>query len=131
MNQSGGSELLTKLQSDPLLSANQNAVQGLNELQLLSSYCQQLLIGQFVSYDMSLARGLDYYTGVIYEAVFVGGHKLEVGSVAAGGRYDGLVGMFDAKNRVVPCVGVSIGVERLFSIMEQNFKGQKVCLIME
>ena len=41
-----------------------------------------------------------------------------VGSVAGGGRYDGLVGMFDPDNKKVPCVGVSIGIERLFSIME-------------
>ena len=42
------------------------------------------------------------------------------GSVAGGGRYDGLVGMFDAKGRKVPCVGVSIGVERVFAIMESR-----------
>lgn len=41
-----------------------------------------------------------------------------MGSVAGGGRYDGLVGMFDSKGKKVPCVGVSIGIERLFSIME-------------
>ena len=41
-----------------------------------------------------------------------------MGSVAGGGRYDDLVGMFDAKGRKVPCVGVSIGVERVFSILE-------------
>ena len=41
-----------------------------------------------------------------------------VGSVAGGGRYDGLVGMFDPDGKKVPCVGVSIGIERLFSIME-------------
>ena len=41
-----------------------------------------------------------------------------MGSVAGGGRYDDLVGMFDAKGRKVPCVGVSIGVERVFSIIE-------------
>merc|ERR1712002_1329395 len=82
--------------------------------------------GQFVSFDLSLARGLDYYTGVIYEAVLCGdtkddsGELITVGSVAGGGRYDGLVGMFDSKNRSVPCVGVSIGIERLFSIMEAN-----------
>jgi histidyl-tRNA synthetase len=46
-----------------------------------------------VSFDCSLARGLDYYTGVIYEAVFFGER---VGSVAGGGRYDELVGMFRA-----------------------------------
>ena len=54
-----------------------------------------------VSFDLSLARGLDYYTGVIYEAVLKGvkvkGEEVGVGSVAGGGRYDGLVGMFDAK----------------------------------
>lgn len=41
-----------------------------------------------------------------------------VGSVAGGGRYDGLVGMFDAKGKQTPCVGVSIGIERVFSILE-------------
>lgn len=44
--------------------------------------------------------------------------QVGVGSVAGGGRYDGLVGMFDPKGKKVPCVGVSIGVERIFSIME-------------
>lgn len=87
-------------------------------------------------FDLSLARGLDYYTGVIYEAVLTqagvpplasdsqnGASSEEsagVGSVAGGGRYDGLVGMFDPKGRKVPCVGVSIGIERIFSIMEQK-----------
>lgn len=87
-------------------------------------------------FDLSLARGLDYYTGVIYEAVLTqaglapvstessNGAPTEecvtVGSVAGGGRYDGLVGMFDPKGRKVPCVGVSIGIERIFSIMEQK-----------
>ena len=46
------------------------------------------------------------------------GEAIHVGSVAGGGRYDKLVGMFDPKKRNVPCVGVSIGIERLFSIME-------------
>jgi histidyl-tRNA synthetase len=47
----------------------------------------------------------------------VGGNEA-VGSIAGGGRYDELVGMFDPKNRKVPCVGVSIGVERIFSLLE-------------
>lgn len=54
-----------------------------------------------VSFDLSLARGLDYYTGVIYEAILLGstadGSDVGVGSVAGGGRYDDLVGMFDPK----------------------------------
>ena len=49
-----------------------------------------------------------------------------VGSVAGGGRYDGLVGMFDPKGRKVPCVGVSIGIERIFSIMEQKLEVRAV-----
>ena len=50
------------------------------------------------------------------------GEAIHVGSVAAGGRYDKLVGMFDPKNKDVPCVGVSIGIERLFSLMEAKAK---------
>ncbi|KAG2427701.1 hypothetical protein HYH02_014533 [Chlamydomonas schloesseri] len=70
-----------------------------------------------VTLDLSLARGLDYYTGVIYEAVLQGA---QVGSIAAGGRYDRLVGMFSGKD--VPAVGVSIGIERVFAIMEAQMR---------
>ena len=47
-----------------------------------------------ILFDFSLARGLDYYTGLIYEAVLLDG---KVGSIAGGGRYDGLLGMFSGK----------------------------------
>lgn len=57
------------------------------------------------------------HTGVIYEAILVG---REVGSVAGGGRYDNLVGMFKKKGATIPCVGVSIGIERLFAIVANN-----------
>lgn len=95
-------------------------------------------------FDLSLARGLDYYTGIIYEAVLTqagvapvtaeaqngapGEESVSVGSVAGGGRYDGLVGMFDPKGRKVPCVGVSIGIERVFSIMEQKAEVTGQCV---
>lgn len=65
---------------------------------------------------------------MIYEAVLLQQQNdhvedpVSVGSVAGGGRYDGLVGMFDPKGRKVPCVGVSIGIERIFSILEQRVK---------
>ncbi|WP_395239331.1 His/Gly/Thr/Pro-type tRNA ligase C-terminal domain-containing protein, partial [Salmonella sp. s54412] len=62
---------------------------------------------------------------IIFEAIVLekpvktkSGESVEVGSIAAGGRYDDLVGMFDAKVRQVPCVGLSIGIERIFSILE-------------
>ena len=71
-------------------------------------------------FDFSLARGLDYYTGLIYEAVLTGSDR---GSIAGGGRYDGLVGMFSGKN--IPAVGVSIGIERIFAILERKAEEQK------
>lgn len=124
---SGGDELVEKLmQSD--LGKNPTANKGLEELKVFLRYCNLYGCGDVVSFDTSLARGLDYYTGVIYEAVLVSSsgdvgaadeeESAQVGSVAGGGRYDKLVGMFDSKNKDVPCVGVSIGIERLFSIME-------------
>ncbi|GFR48349.1 hypothetical protein Agub_g10236, partial [Astrephomene gubernaculifera] len=84
--------------------------QGKAALDELSAMCGMLdAMGALgpLSLDLSLARGLDYYTGVIYEAVLQGAN---VGSIAAGGRYDKLVGMFSGKD--VPAVGVSIGIER-------------------
>lgn len=47
-----------------------------------------------------------------------------VGSVAGGGRYDNLVGMFNPKKRTVPCVGVSFGIERLFAVHERKLRQQ-------
>ncbi|KAG8067212.1 hypothetical protein GUJ93_ZPchr0005g14726 [Zizania palustris] len=95
---------------------NKGSVVALNELEILFRALDKAnAIGKIV-FDLSLARGLDYYTGVIYEAVFKG--TTQVGSIAAGGRYDNLVGMFSGKQ--VPAVGVSLGIERVFAIMEQQ-----------
>jgi histidyl-tRNA synthetase len=91
------------------------AAQGLRELEVLFKYLGALGCLPRISFDLSLARGLDYYTGVIYEAAQTG--PSAVGSIAAGGRYDGLVGMFSG--REVPAVGVSIGIERILTIMEE------------
>lgn len=146
---------MEQLLQDPKLSQNKQALEGLGDLKLLFEYLTlfgvadkvspfdagalgledlephpelSLLLSPQISFDLSLARGLDYYTGVIYEAVLLqppaqaGEEPLGVGSVAAGGRYDGLVGMFDPKGRKVPCVGLSIGVERIFSIVEQRLE---------
>jgi len=53
-------------------------------------------------------------------------NSVSLGSVAGGGRYDDLVGMFDAKGRKVPCVGISIGIERIFSILEASAAATKI-----
>uniref|UniRef100_A0A182QC12 histidine--tRNA ligase n=1 Tax=Anopheles farauti TaxID=69004 RepID=A0A182QC12_9DIPT len=125
----GGPELVDRLAADEQLSRIPSALEGLADMRLLLEYCAIFRVADRVSFDLSLARGLDYYTGVIYEAVLLGdskpdGDEITVGSVAGGGRYDNLVGMFNPKRKQVPCVGVSIGVERLFSILEARTTGK-------
>ena len=157
VQQRGGRELIAKLQDDTVLTQNERAVEGLAEMELLYQYLDVYGVTDRLSFDLSLARGLDYYTGVIYEAVTAlsappsmtaasSDNKDEsekkkkknvatengeldestvgVGSIAAGGRYDHLVGMFSGSKRpdAVPCVGVSIGVERVFSILMQRIQ---------
>lgn len=129
---SGGIDTLEQLMKDESLAKQKDAMEGLEELKLLLKYCDLYKVTDKVVFDLSLARGLDYYTGVIYEACLQGytytpsasndkeEESVSVGSVAGGGRYDNLVGMFDAKGKKVPCVGVSIGIERVFAIMEQR-----------
>lgn len=85
-------------------------------MELLFKYLEALGIIDYFSFDFSLARGLDYYTGLIYEAVLTDTNR--VGSISGGGRYDGLIGMFSGKD--IPSVGGSIGIERIFSILEEK-----------
>jgi histidyl-tRNA synthetase len=69
--------------------------------------------GEHLAVDLSIARGLDYYTGLIYETVL--GDLPAVGSVMSGGRYDGLMSMFGAPPH--PAVGISLGVDRLYAAL--------------
>lgn len=137
---------------------NKSAVEGLKDMELLFQYLEVFKVLDYISFDLSLARGLDYYTGIIYEAITedsappqitsetseassskpkkkkatvgedgeeeIDESKIGVGSIAAGGRYDNLVGMFSGskKKDIVPCVGVSIGVERIFAIKMAKLK---------
>lgn len=111
-------EMLKKLTDDSCaLSSHPISSATLADMKTLFEYLDSMGALGAISFDLSLARGLDYYTGVIYEAVLKGGG---VGSIAAGGRYDKLVGMFSGKD--VPAVGVSIGIERVFSIMEAQLR---------
>ncbi|KAL7180681.1 hypothetical protein ACSBR1_043799 [Camellia fascicularis] len=114
-------ELLSKLKLEgSKFLENQGSLVALNELEILFKALEKSKCIDKVVFDLSLARGLDYYTGVIFEAVFKG--STQVGSIAAGGRYDNLIGMFGTKQ--VPAVGVSLGIERVFTIMEQLQKDQ-------
>ena len=70
--QKGGRDLLSKLQKDEGLSSNESAKAGLADMDLLFTYLQSFDVLERISLDMSLARGLDYYTGVIYEVITEG-----------------------------------------------------------
>lgn len=133
------SEMLSLLRSDETLTANENVKAGIEDMSLLLSYLEAYEIADKVSFDLSLARGLDYYTGVIFEVVTAmpkdkdtKKKEPQVGSIAAGGRYDNLVGMYC--DRRVPCVGISFGVERIYTILEARqpkTKGQPNKLVLE
>ncbi|KAK7743671.1 Cytoplasmic and mitochondrial histidine tRNA synthetase [Diatrype stigma] len=153
----GQRDLLEKLRSNEELAANPSMKQGMDDLDLMFEYLEAFNSLDAVSFDLSLARGLDYYTGVIYEVVTEGSApsktpapeevvpapkkkkskvssdpdedrssdpSVGVGSVAAGGRYDNLVGMFSGKTQI-PCVGISFGVDRIFSITAARMAADK------
>lgn len=118
VRQSGApQELWLKLSTDAQLMANPSAKSAMDELKLLFDYLDAYGCVGRVCFDLSLARGLDYYTGVIFEAILKGAN---VGSITGGGRYDKLIGMYGKKD--VPAIGFSVGVERLFTIMEEQVK---------
>jgi len=107
---------LTHLRKDAGLSENKSAKEAFSDLELLFKYLEWLGCLSHMSFDLSLARGLDYYTGVIYEAMLTDSDR--VGSIAAGGRYDNLVGMFSGVQ--IPAVGVSVGIERILALLEEQ-----------
>lgn len=65
--------------------------------------------------DVTLARGLNYYTGVIFEAKAPA--SVKIGSIGGGGRYDDLTGLFGVPN--MPGVGISFGVDRIYDVLEE------------
>ena len=95
------------------------AAETIDDMHLLFTYLKAMNVIGKIDFNLSLARGLDYYTGVIFEATARDeGNEVKVGSIAGGGRYDELIGMFS--NKKVPAVGMSIGIERIFAIIEQK-----------
>ena len=111
-------DLLIKLQNISELTSNEKGKIALDEMSILIDYITIEEIDKYCTFDLSLARGLDYYTGLIYETVLTDTDK--VGSISGGGRFDNLVGMFSGKQ--IPAVGVSIGIERIFNILEEKYK---------
>ncbi|ERF68752.1 Histidine--tRNA ligase [Endocarpon pusillum Z07020] len=158
----GGRDLLDKLKANERLMGNAKAKAGIEDMSLLLDYLQAFDVLDKMWFDLSLARGLDYYTGVIYEVITEGSApaslsatqnggetakqlqrsskkakkadaiddddrsddpSIGVGSVAAGGRYDHLVERFLPKAQM-PCVGISFGVDRIFSITKARMEAE-------
>jgi histidyl-tRNA synthetase len=92
------------------------AREGIDELQELLGYLPSLGVDQACyRFDLAMVRGLDYYTGPIYETVV---EEPRIGSITGGGRYDGLVGRFSKQSH--PATGTTIGIERIIDILEER-----------
>ena len=98
-------------------SKNETFDTGIDELQTVVNYISTFGVpDDYYTIDLSIARGLDYYTGTVYET-FIRNHP-EYGSVCSGGRYDNLAGYYTKK--ALPGVGISIGLTRLFYVLSEN-----------
>lgn len=111
--------MYNQLVDSGMFASHVGAQEALEDMRILFDYLDAMGKLNKISFDMSLARGLDYYTGVIYEAVCIGSGNTQMGSIGGGGRYDNLVAMFQEAGKITPCVGVSVGIERVFTLMEQ------------
>ena len=112
-------EMYKSLMDGKKFGDHKGALDAMEDLRICFDYLDAMDKLRFISFDLSLARGLDYYTGIIYEAVCMNGNT-QVGSIGGGGRYDNLVSMFQEAGKVTPCVGVSVGIERVFTLMEER-----------
>ena len=91
------------------------AVEGITELEEMLRYLDLLGVPEeYTVINVSMVRGLEYYTGPVYETII---EEPNVGSVTGGGRYDKLIGLFT--ERSLPATGTSIGIERVIVIMEE------------
>ena len=106
-------DLLSYLQN--LLKDSEIAMKGVEEMGTLFGYLDKIPFHNEVSVDLTLARGLNYYTGAIME---IKAKDFAMGSISGGGRYDDLTGIFGMKN--MSGVGISFGAERIYDIMEEG-----------
>jgi len=107
-------EILARLERD--FGSNAKAADGIRRLRELIDVTRTAGIPEErLKIDLSIARGLDYYTGTIYETFLL--DKPDIGSVCSGGRYDNLAGLFT--KQLLPGVGASLGLDRLLAAMEE------------
>ena len=107
-----GSTAEKMLNLESILKGSETGLKGINELKTLFSLLEKANISTKTGLDLTLARGLNYYTGAIIE---VEAADVEIGSVCGGGRYDDLTGIFGLPE--VSGVGVSFGAERIYDVL--------------
>ena len=105
-------EKLSKLKET--LANTADGLKGIEEIEYILDYVEKLQLSSPVEIDLTLARGLNYYTGSILEVKSL---DVEIGSIAGGGRYDNLTGVFGMDG--VSGVGLSFGAERIFDVLNQ------------
>ncbi|MBR7102480.1 MAG: ATP phosphoribosyltransferase regulatory subunit, partial [Tidjanibacter sp.] len=95
-----------------IIGGSETGVKGIREMEQLFDYIEASDCGLEIEIDLSLARGLNYYTGAIFE---VKAKDYEIGSICGGGRYDDLTGIFGLPN--TSGVGISFGADRIYDVM--------------
>lgn len=103
-------EKLSKLRE--VIGVSETGVKGIEEMTEIFGYVEQLGVDLAIELDLSLARGLNYYTGAIFE---VKAMDFAIGSICGGGRYDDLTGIFGLPN--TSGVGISFGADRIYDVM--------------
>lgn len=101
------------------LASSAIGMQGIEEIETVLGYVERMTadtfpLDHFIDLDVTLARGLNYYTGCIFE---VKTNEVTMGSIGGGGRYDDLTGMFGLKG--LTGVGISFGADRIYDVMEE------------
>ena len=105
---------------------NTDLKQGIEELEYIDSLLSKLVDKDSYKINFAIARGLAYYTGIVYESLLV---ENDIGAICSGGRYDNLASNFCDEN--ISGVGASIGIDRLLSILDLNLEmkeGLIICL---
>ena len=106
------SEKLTELKQ--ILKDSEVGMKGVGELETIFGLCAQMNVQTQIELDLTLARGLNYYTGAIFEVKAL---DVSIGSITGGGRYDNLTGVFGMPG--VSGVGISFGADRIYDVLNQ------------
>ena len=99
---------------EKVISGSATGGKGVEELRTIFHYLKSGNVATTVELDLTLARGLNYYTGAIFE---VKANDVQIGSITGGGRYDDLTGIFGLPD--ISGVGISFGADRIYDVMEQ------------